>query len=123
MEIRRLTSDDIFLVMPIISAFGIEDFKKCFNSPEVIKALRNTNGDEKNKEKVGLTIAFDVAATIVRNLPKCKDDVYTFLASVTTTDNETISQLSPAKFMQLIIDVMKQEDISDFLKVVSTLFE
>ena len=83
-ELRKLTADDIFPMFKIISKIGIREFKSCFDSPEVRKAIASIASGEEGADvnAVGLTVALDVASLLVEHLPDCKEDIYQFLAQV-----------------------------------------
>lgn len=115
MTIRKLTSSDIFPLCTIIKKIGIEDVKGIIRSEEVMKLV---NGEEKNANKIGVVVFLDLANLIISNLPKCEKEIYEFLSSVTGEKVEDIRAISPAEFLQLILDVFRSEDFKDFFTVV-----
>ena len=120
MELRQLTSKDIFPMCKIIKKIGIDEFKNCFSNPEIQNLIKNTG---ENTNQIGLTIMFDIVSIIIGNLPKCKDEIYDFLSGLTGAKNEELEEMSLADFTQLIIDLVQKEEFTDFIGVVSKLFK
>ena len=123
MELRKLTSKDIFPMCQIIKKIGIDEFKNCFSAPDVQKLLIEDGGTGKAANQVGFAIMFDIVSIIVGNLPKCKDEIYDFLAGLTGEKKKNLEDLSIAEFTQLIVDLVQKEDFKDFIGVVSKLFK
>lgn len=123
MEMRQLTSKDIFPMCQIIKKIGIDEFKQCFSTPEVLKMVSEDGGTGKVANQIGISIMFDIVSIIVGNLPKCKDEIYNFLASITGSSSKELEELSIADFTQLIVDLVQKEEFKDFIGVVSKLFK
>ena len=122
MELRQLTSKDIFPMCKIIKKIGINEFKQCFSTPEIQKMIAGNTTDN-IASQVGITIMFDIVSIIIGNLPKCKDEIYDFLSGLTGAKNEELEEMSLADFTQLIIDLVQKEEFTDFIGVVSKLFK
>lgn len=123
-ELRNLTADDMFPMFQIISKIGVKEFKSCFESPDVKKAIE-AMASGKNQEAltaVGMTIAFDLAGVIVSNLASCKNDIYALLSQLSGKPTKEIASLPMVTFMEMIIDVIKKEEFKDFFQAVSKLF-
>lgn len=123
MEMRQLTSKDIFPMCQIIKKIGIDEFKQCFSTPEVLKMVTEDGGSGKIANQIGISIMFDVVSIVLGNLPKCKEEIYNFLASLTGATNKQLEDLSMADFTQLIVDLVQKEEFKDFIGVVSKLFK
>lgn len=115
MTIRKLTSSDIFPICTIIKKIGFEEIKTIINSKEIMAMV---NGDNKDVNKVGMMFMLDMGNLIISNLPKCEEDLYKFLSSVANEEIETLRNISPAEFLELIINLIKSEDFKDFFGVV-----
>lgn len=120
-ELRNLTADDIFPVFQILSKIGVKEFKSCFSSPE-IKALAK-GGGEADVKSIGMMVVVDVAGILMENLPKAKDDIYSFLSGLTGMKVKEIAALPMATFTQMVVDVVKKEEFKDFFQVVVKLFK
>lgn len=124
-ELRSLTADDMFPMFQIISKVGVKEFKSCFESPDVKKAIEGMASGKQDQDSltaVGMTIAFDLAGVIVSNLASCKNDIYTLLAQLSGMTTKEIASLPMVTFMEMIIDVIKKEEFKDFFQAVSKLF-
>lgn len=124
-ELRRLTADDVFPMFQIISKIGIKEFKKCFESPEVMQMVKGAASGEKDDvtTSVGMAVAFDLAGIIVSNLASCKADIYQFLAQLSGMTTKEIAGLPMMTFFEMIIDVIKKEEFKDFFQVVAKLLK
>lgn len=126
-ELRRLTADDVFPMFQILSKIGIKEFKACFEGPEVLDIIKKAVSGSRNKEDVqttvGVAVAFDLAGIVISNLPKCKDDIYLFLAQLSGMTAGDIAALPMATFFEMIIDVIKKDEFRDFFGAVSKLFK
>lgn len=122
-ELRRMTSADIFPLCTIIKKIGIDEVKKVINSPELMKLISDTKGKENQIEKVTIELTLDIVSLVVGNLPKCENDLYKFLASMTKKSEKELREISPADFLDLVIAVIKHEDFADFFKRASQLLK
>lgn len=107
----------------IIKKIGIDEFKQCFNTPEITKLMTEDGGSGKIASQIGVTIMFDIVSIIIGNLPKCQSEIYDFLASLTGAKSKDLEELSLADFTQIIIDLVQKEEFKDFIGVVSKLFK
>ena len=123
MELRKLTSKDIFPMCQIVKKIGIDEFKQCFSKPEIMALLSEDKGKGEAAGKIGISITFDIVSIIVGNLPKCKDEIYDFLAGLTGAKKKALEDMPLAEFAELIIDLVKKEEFKDFIGVVSGLLK
>lgn len=125
-ELRQLTADDIFPMFQIISKIGVREFKSCFESEEVRKAIMDMASgakDQANVSAVGLTVAVDIAGVIISNLYKCKDDIYQLLSQLSGMKTKEISSLPMTTFLEMIVAVVKKEEFKDFFQGVTKLLK
>lgn len=119
-QLRELKGSDLGIVCRIISAIGIKEFRYCFESTAVKKAVADfKNIEKKNKEDttletVGGTVFFDIAAVIISNYEKAEKDIQTFLASVTGMKPSEIAEMPFGEYGELIADVVSKEEFRDF---------
>ena len=133
-KLRALCAEDIFPVLTIVKKIGIKEFKECFNKEaldNVVDVFVNgakNNGSENDNTlaAVGLSIlpsVLDVVDVLLNNIPKCENDLYKFLESISDLSIEEIKKLPMSDFIGMIIDIVKKEEFKDFFKVVSELFK
>ncbi len=126
-ELRELTADDMFPMFQIISKIGIREFKSCFESDNVKKLVTEMTSGKASKDDlkatVGVTVAFDLASVVLSNLPHCKDDIYQLLAQLSGMSTKDIGKLPMPVFMEMIIDVIKKREFTDFFQAAVKLFK
>lgn len=121
-EFRTLCSKDIFPMCKIISAIGIKEFRSCFESDEV-KRVAAQGGKNPDYSAVGIGIFIDIAGVIIGNIPKCENEIFVFLASISNLSRKQIEEMEIASFAQMIIDVIQKPEFKDFIGVVSKLLK
>lgn len=125
---RELKADDIFLMFPIISKIGINEFKAAFEG-DTVKQLAEafTGGDKEQRDAAlisgGLSITLEIAGTVLGNIPKCKNDIYMLLANVSGLKVSDISEMDLAIFAEMVIDFVKKPEFAGFIKAVLRSFK
>lgn len=114
--LRNLEAKDVFVVSKILSQIGLKEFKEAFD-------MKIFSGEEKDFEKVGMAVFFDMSQVLLGNLPKCEKDIYKFLASLSGKEAKDVETLPMNTFVEMLIDVFKKEEFMDFFKLVSKLFK
>ena len=134
-KFRTLGAEDIFPMFSIINKIGIMEFKDFFEGGK-LKEMASTffkadNGDEEGRDVTndgdvtafGISIFIEIANILLKNLPKCKDDIFMLLSQTSTLSVEEVAKLGLGDFAEMIIDFVKKEEFKDFIKVVSKLFK
>ena len=128
---RNLKSTDIFPMVGILNKIGFSEIKDMLTPEKIkdlMKAMKTKDKDENKDEDVdfstilGFNLIFEVATIIFANLTKCKDDLYTLLSDVSERPVKELEEISPAEFLELIIEVLQKPEFGDFFKVVSKFF-
>ena len=114
--LRELEAKDVFIVSKILSQIGLKEFKGAFN-PKLL------SGSEKDIDVIGMTVFFDMSQVLLGNLPKCEKDIYAFLSSLSGMDKGAVESLPMNTFIEMIFDVVRKEEFTDFFKLVSKLFK
>lgn len=125
-ELRDLTAEDIFPMFQIISKIGVREFKSCFESETVRKAIEEMGSSAEDQSKlnaVGLSVAVDMAGVILSNVHKCKEDIYQLLAQLSGMQKKDIAALPMQVFIEMIIAVVRKDEFKDFFKGVTKLFK
>ena len=118
--LRKVDAQDIAPLATIINKIGFKEFKSCFDSPSVQAGMTEGKLD---LEKVGMTIMFDVVGIIICNIPKCIDEVFAFIASLTGFDIEDVKRLDLDVLTEIIIEIFQKEEFKKVFKVASKLFK
>lgn len=125
-EFRKLAAEDIFPMFTIINKIGIKEVKAFIDGDGFKGMLSNFKGDasnEKEVEQFGISIFIEIADLLLRNLPKCEDDMFKLLSNTSNLTVEQVRQLDLATFAEMVIEFVKKEEFGDFIKVVSKLFK
>ena len=113
--LRNLEFEDIFTMTTILSKIGTDELKDCFSSIDIAKLAKGKNDNV--LEKVGMQVVFNMVGVLLKNLPNCKNELYSFLASMANLTVDEVKALSPANAFELIMLIVKGEDFKDFLRV------
>ena len=116
---KTLTSDQLFNFCEVLDAIGIDAFADIFNKDSLAEFK-----DSEDTEKVGLAIGIKILKVLIKNLPKAKNQMHTFLAScVEDTTVEEIKELPLPQFIKLIKGFVSNEGMKDFFKEAISLFK
>ena len=134
-ELRTLCADDIFPMLNIISKIGIDNMVSCFDAKEmadVMNAVSSTvDGEETTDDamadvitkQIGIKVIMKLVGLLLKNVGKIKKELYQFLAGLSGMTEKEIAALPMGTFTQMIVDVFKKEEFSDFFQVVSGLLK
>lgn len=133
-ELRNLEADDLFIMIGIISKIGIKEFKGCFESDEVKAAITNVAKQKKDADanedadddvvaSIGISVALDIAAILLANIGKCKNDIYALLANLSGVKEKEIAKLPVKTFTSMVVDLVQKEEFTDFFQDVVKLFK
>lgn len=122
---RSLEIEDAFLILDVIDALGIEEFKECFTNKDVVKQVKNLNKVDENNEngtlKIGYEVALKCITKIIKNIKRCKKEIYTLIAALTEKELEDVARLSLWKVSGCLLKLTQDEEFRDFLEVASSL--
>lgn len=125
--LRALAAKDIFPMANIISKIGINEFTKALDS-EAVKRLvllvAGREGEAENENKItaiGITVALDIANSLLSHLGDCEQEIYTFLCGLSGKGKEELMEMPMNTFLEMVVDVFKKEEFRGFIGVVSRL--
>lgn len=124
---RRLCAEDMFLMLQIIKKIGIKEFKECFEDERVGVIIGKLFNKESGTNTAALytlggTIMLPALDTIIGNIPKCKEELYTLLADVSNMAKDDIRKMDAVLFVEMLTDFIKKPEFPGFIKVVSKSF-
>lgn len=121
---RRLNAGDVSPMCKVIRKFGINEFVNCFQSEGVQNLVAKLKKEKAaNIEDIaGLQVIVEMANIIISHIPDCENEIFAFLAGVTGLKVAEIKEFELSTFAEMIIDFLKKEELGDFFKVVSKLF-
>ena len=130
-ELRTLKSDDLFPMFGILSKIGFKDLKEIITPDKIkyMKSMISQKDDEDEDENtdatimLGVSVVMEVVSIIMKNLPSCKNEIYTFLSGLSGMTVKEIGNLDMVTFTEMIVAVVQKQEFKDFFKVVSKLFK
>lgn len=130
-ELRILKSDDLFPMFGILSKIGFKDLKEIITPDKIkdMKSMISQKDDEDEDENtdattmLGVSVVMEVVSIIMKNLPSCKNEIYTFLSGLSGMTVKEIGNLDMVTFTEMIVAVVQKQEFKDFFKVVSKLFK
>ena len=128
-ELRTLKSDDLFPMFVILSKIGFKDLKEII-TPDKIKDMKSMISQKDDEDEntdattmLGVSVVMEVVSIIMKNLPFCKNEIYTFLSGLSGMTVKEIGNLDMVTFTEMIVAVVQKQEFKDFFKVVSKLFK
>ena len=129
--LRKLSSKEVFIMSTILKNIGFKEFRGCLESEELMVMISNmlnpaADDGEKEKpsiEKIGISLMLDIAGVIISNMGNAEDSIYQLLSNLSGMTKDEIAQLDMEVFVEMIIDVFKQDGFVNFIKVVSKLLK
>lgn len=127
-ELRTLKSDDLFPMFGILSKIGFKDLKEIITPYKIkdMKSMISQKDDDENTDAttmLGVSVVMEVVSIIMKNLPSCKNEIYTFLSGLSGMTVKEIGNLDMVTFTEMIVAVVQKQEFKDFFKVVSKLFK
>lgn len=121
---RRLNASDVAPMCKVIRKFGINEFVNCFTSEGVQNLIAKSQQDKTvNIETVaGLQVIVEMANIIISHIPDCEAEIFAFFAGVTGLKVAEIKAFELSTFAEMVIKFLRKEELRDFFKVVSKLF-
>lgn len=98
--LRRLSGEDIWPLIEIAGKVLPDDLMPYF---------MDIVGEEKNIEEIGADVCFRMVSTIIKDISKVKDEVYTFLEGVSGLKREEINALGLLAVPKMIWEIYNAE--------------
>lgn len=123
-NLRNLEARDVFAVSQIISNIGLKELKTAFDPEKVAKITNSSDADgDELLQTVGIDVALELAGIIVGNLPKCERALYEFVGSLANIKPYEVEHMPIYDFYEVLTEIIKKPEFTDFMKVVSSLFK
>ena len=119
--LRKPKATDIFVVSKIIKGIGLKNIKNCFNSDEINLIRKSVSGDKLTDDvlyKIGANIMLSIGDLILEKLDIVKDDVIKLMSNLSGLKTKDVEDLPLVTFTEMFMDIIKEPDFSDFIKVV-----
>jgi hypothetical protein len=76
----------------------------------------NEDADDDVVASIGISVALDIAAILLANIGKCKNDIYALLANLSGVKEKEIAKLPIKTFTGMIFDLVKKKEFADFFQ-------
>lgn len=119
--LRKPKATDIFVVSKIIKGIGLKNISNCFNSDEINLIRKSVSGDKLTDDvlyKIGANIMLSIGDLILEKLDIVKDDVIKLMSNLSGLKTKDVEDLPLVTFTEMFMDIIKEPDFSDFIKVV-----
>lgn len=117
-KFKDLTVDNLFDFCAVLDAVGVESIIGAFDKRELNAIMQH----EKNLEKLGMVVMMKIIGIIIKNIPKAKNEICTFLAGCSELEDGTpvteddFKSMKVVPFIKLIKSFAEQEDLKDFFE-------
>ena len=114
--IKDLTLDNAFDFCAVLDVIGVNEILNTFDKKEI--ASMTIAG--KNSDVIGADIALKIPGILVKNLPKAKMEICTFLANCLEHEDgsavsaEEVQKMRLGKFTKLLKEFFAKDDLTDF---------
>lgn len=143
-RLRRLAAKDITPMAKIIGKIGIDQLISCYGDDdftELMVKLKNRRnvvnsavataaqagekvvqmedakaGKDNSEFIVGVAVATRIANQVMMNLDRCEKDIYGLLGSLSGMSAEEIAELDLEVFIQMITDVVRENNVVNFIR-------
>lgn len=117
-KFKQLITDNLFDFCDVIDAIGLSEIIGAIGE-DGVKAAADT---EKSTMAKGVVIVSKIVPVLIRNISRARTEILTFLAGCTEHEDgtactvEELRALPIARFIKLIRDFTKQDDLTDFFQ-------
>lgn len=121
-SLRKLKDGDLFPLLKILRKIGLKEFREVFNKSASLMS-KTDEGESRDEflKKVGIDVFLNMADTLISNLCKVEEDVYTLWADIAGV---TVAELQDMEFGTLplmIYDTFGEVKNTSFFKVLAKL--
>ena len=124
-KLRNLQASDLFGMVRILKGIGLSKIKSAIDFDKIKEARKNMT-EENSAEittQVGTEVILSVIEVIIENLPEVETEIYKFVGGVANMKPADVAKLDASDFVDLLLDIFKKEEFTDFFKRVSKLIK
>lgn len=142
-KLRKLQAKDITPMAKIIGKIGIDQLISCYGDDdftELMVKLKNrknivsqaaeaaaqdagSGGKDNSEFIVGVAVATRIANQVLLNLDRCEKEVHGLLGSLSGMSVTEIAELDLDVFIQMIAEVIRENNVVNFIKVATKLLK
>lgn len=124
-KLRNLQASDLFGMVRILKGIGLSKIKSAIDFDKIKEARKNMT-EENSAEittQVGTEVILSVIEVIIENLPEVETEIYKFVGGVANMKPADVAKLDASAFVDLLLDIFKKEEFTDFFKRASKLIK
>lgn len=124
-KLRNLQASDLFGMVRILKGIGLSRIKSAIDFDKIKEARKNMT-EENSAEittQVGTEVILSVIEVIIENLPEVETEIYKFVGGVANMKPADVAKLDASDFVDLLLDIFKKEEFTDFFKRASKLIK
>ena len=124
-KLRNLQASDLFGMVRILKGIGLSKIKSAIDFDKIKEARKNMT-EENSAEittQVGTEVILSVIEVIIENLPEVETEIYKFVGGVANMKPADVAKLDAPDFVDLLLDIFKKEEFTDFFKRASKLIK
>ena len=124
-KLRNLQASDLFGMVRILKGIGLSRIKSAIDFDKIKEARKNMT-EENSAEittQVGTEVILSVIEVIIENLPEVETEIYKFVGGVANMKSADVAKLDASDFVDLLLDIFKKEEFTDFFKRASKLIK
>lgn len=118
--LRKMNGNDLFLMMRIINKIGITEVKQMLSSAEIKKLvgrfMKDGKLDDNAVYSIGIQAMLELACLVTSHIPDCQNEIYDLLSSLSGMSAKEIGELDMPVFVEMIMDVFKKPEFTDFFQ-------
>ena len=124
-KLRNLQASDLFGMVRILKGIGLSKIKSAIDFDKIKEARKNMT-EENSAEittQVGTEVILSVIEVIIENLPEVETEIYKFVGGVANMKPADVAKLDASDFVDLLLDIFKKAEFTDFFKRASKLIK
>ena len=124
-KLRNLQASDLFGMVRILKGIGLSRIKSAIDFDKIKEARKNMT-EENSAEittQVGTEVILSVIEVIIENLPEVETEIYKFVGGVANMKPADVAKLDASDFVDLLLNIFKKEEFTDFFKRASKLIK
>lgn len=120
MEMRKLSGQDLFPMLKILSRVKVKDMVLKFIKEREELSKSEKELTEEAAAEIGMNVFADIIDTAMCNLDMAREDINNLLASLCNVQVAEIKSLGMLEYTKLVMEFFSKEELSDFFKCISS---
>ena len=122
-KLRNLQASDLFGMVRILKGIGLSKIKSAIDIDKIKEANMTEENSAEITTQVGTEVILSVIEVIIENLLEVETEIYKFVGGVANMKPADVAKLDASDFVDLLLDIFKKEEFTDFFKRASKLIK